>query len=104
MIVEQRDYTLVPGKLAEFVKRAEETGIKIQAPILGNLLGWFTSEIGELNHVVHMWGYDSYAERERRRAALYRDKDWLAFVPTVQPLVLEMRTRILIPTSFSPIR
>ena len=104
MIVELRDYTLVTGKLAEFVKRTEETGIKIQAPILGNLLGWFTSEIGELNHAVHLWGYDSYAERERRRAELYRSKEWLAFLPTVLPLILEMRTRILIPTSFSPIR
>ncbi len=104
MIVEQRDYTIVTGKLAEFVKRTEETGIKIQAPILGNLLGWFTSEIGELNHVVHMWGYDDYGERERRRTALYSDAAWLAYLPSVMPLIDVMRTRILIPSSFSPIR
>jgi hypothetical protein len=104
MIVEQRDYTIVTGRLAEFVKRTTETGIKIQAPILGNLLGWFTSEIGELNHVVHMWGYDDYAERERRRTALYRDAAWIAYLPSVMPLIAEMRTRILIPSSFSPIR
>jgi hypothetical protein len=104
MIVEQRDYTIVTGKLAEFVKRTEDTGIKIQAPILGNLLGWFTSEIGELNHVVHMWGYDDYGERERRRTALYSDAAWLAYLPSVMPLIAVMRTRILIPSSFSPIR
>jgi hypothetical protein len=104
MIVELRDYTIVTGKLAEFVKHAETTGIKIQAPILGNLLGWFTSEIGDLNHVVQMWGYDSYDERTRRRATLYSDPEWLAYLPIVMPLIAVMRSRILLPSSFSPIR
>lgn len=37
---------------------------------LGRLLGYFITEIGELNAVVHLWGYDSFEERARRRAAL----------------------------------
>ena len=40
---------------------------------LGEPYGYFVTETGDLNQFVHMWRYDSMADREQRRAAMYRD-------------------------------
>ena len=41
---------------------------------LGEPYGYFTTETGTLNQFVHLWRYDSMAEREKKREALYRDR------------------------------
>jgi hypothetical protein len=51
-----------------------------------------------------MWRYDSYAQREERRARLQADERWKAFLAKIQPLIHTQQNRILIPTSFSPIQ
>ena len=51
-----------------------------------------------------MWGYESYAEREQRRASSRPTRDWKAFLARLQPLLHTQQNRILVPTSFSPIR
>lgn len=104
MIVEQRDYHVYTGKLPELVRLYETEGIAIQREILGNLIGWFTTDVGALSTVVSMWGYESYAEREERRARLQGDERWKAFLAKIQPLIHTQQNRILVPTSFSPIR
>ena len=60
MIVEQRTYTLHPGKVPEYLRLYQAEGMAIQTRILGRMVGYFTTEIGPLNQIVHMWGYDSF--------------------------------------------
>jgi hypothetical protein len=86
------------------VKLYADEGIELQQRYLGNLLGVFTTDIGELSTYTSIWGYDSYAEREERRAKLQADDAWKAFLGKIQPLIHTQQNRILIPTSFSPIR
>jgi hypothetical protein len=102
MLIEYRSYVLVPGKLGAFLQLMESEGIRIEEPVLGKLLGFFTSEIGELNKVVHMWAYESFEERQRRRALLAASPTWQAFTPKVLPLIQHMENELLVPTSFSP--
>jgi len=104
VIVEQRDYHVYTGKLGELVKLYETEGIELQQRILGNLLGVFTTDVGSLSTYTSLWGYDSYGQREERRAALQGDERWRAFLAKIQPLIHTQQNRILIPTSFSPIR
>ena len=104
MIVEQRDYHVITGKLPELVKLYETEGIELQKSYLGNLIGVFTTDIGALSTYTSMWGYESYAEREQRRARLQADDRWKDFLGRLQPLLHTQQNRILIPTSFSPIR
>ena len=104
MIVEERTYHVHTGKLGEVVKLYAEEGTHIAQEHLGNLIGAFTVDIGDLSSIVHMWGFDSFAERERRRAELQADPRWKAFLPRLQPMIHTQRNRILLPTSFSPIR
>jgi NIPSNAP len=51
-----------------------------------------------------MWRYLSHAERETKRAALRADPSWLTFVPKIRPHIERMENRILLATSFSPMR
>ena len=103
MIVEQRDYHVHTGKLAELVRLYADEGIAIQQAVLGRLLGAFTTDIGALSTYTSLWGYTSFAEREERRAALQARGDWQAFLARIQPLIHTQSNRILVPTSFSPI-
>ena len=104
MIVEERTYHVFTGKLPEVVRLYEDEGTELQQRILGNLIGAFTVDVGALSSIVQLWGYDSYAERERRRAALQADPAWKAFLAKLQPLLHTQENRILVPTSFSPLR
>ena len=76
----------------------------LQVRILGNMIGYFTSEIGPLNQIVHLWGYDTLDERSRRRRVLAETAEWKAFLAKVLPLIVAMESKILVPTAFSPIR
>jgi NIPSNAP len=104
VIVEERTYHVITGKLPEVVQMYEQEGIALQQGYLGNLIGWFTVDVGELSSVVSLWGYESYADRERRRAQLQADESWKSFLARLQPLLHTQWNRILVPTSFSQIR
>lgn len=104
MIVEERTYHVHTGKLAEVVRMYAEEGTAVQQEVLGNLIGAFTVDIGDLSSIVQLWGFDDLAERERRRAALQARDDWKAFLVRLTPMIHTQRNRILVPTSFSPIR
>ena len=104
MIVEQRDYHVTTGKLAELVSLYETEGIEIQQRYLGGLIAAFTTDVGALSTYTSLWGYDGYAERDRRRAELQADDAWKAFLAKIQPLIHTQQNRILVPTSFSPVR
>ncbi|MCU1475364.1 MAG: family containing protein [Subtercola sp.] len=102
MIVDQRTYTTRPGHMQQFVDTFAAQGLPLYARYCGTLLGYFTSESGALNQVVHLWGYADAADRDARRAALARDPAWQAFLDAALPLLVSQESRILKPTSFSP--
>ena len=102
MIVEQRTYVALPGRMMEYVGMYQAEGLAIQRPILGNLVGYFTTEVGTLNQIVHMWAYEDMADRAARRATLLSDPRWKAYSAKVTPLLLSQENKILVPASFSP--
>src|SRR5690606_11959376 len=104
MLIEQRIYRLHPGRLGAYLELMENEGLPILQPILGRLIGYFTTEIGDVNGIVHMWGYDSYEDRAARRARLAADPRWQAFTPKILPMIAKMENSLLVPTRFSPIQ
>ena len=103
MIVEERDYRLVPGRLHEFISTYEAYGLDIQRRHLGGFLGYFITEIGELNHAVAWWSYESLADRDVRRARMLADTEWSGYLGRVAGLIDIQSTRILKPVCFSPL-
>jgi len=104
MIIEKRNYSIVPGKLGSYLKIYTDGPLDLQKRILGNLIGYFTTEIGGLSMLIHHWGYASFEERSERRALLAREAQWQAYLDACTPLIQKMENRILVPTAFSPIR
>jgi hypothetical protein len=104
VILEQRDYHVTTGKLPELVRLYETEGIELQERHLGGFVGAFTTDVGALSTYTSLWRYDSYAEREERRAQLQADDAWKEFLAKIQPLIHTQVNRILVPTSFSPLR
>jgi hypothetical protein len=54
--------------------------------------------------VVHLWGYESFADREVRRAALAKVPEWQPYLVRLAPIVASMESRILTPVRFSPLQ
>ena len=104
MIVDERTYTVVTGRLPDYVGLYDAEGKDIQWKHLGTPIGWFMTEVGTLNQAVHLWGYDSFEQRQERRAAMLADPDWQAFFAKIQPLILKQENRLLVPAPFSPIK
>ena len=104
MIVEHRTYTLKALRTGDFLKLYEHAALPLQLKYLGHLIGFYVSEIGPLNEVVHLWGFASLAERERRRALMEADPAWVVYRQALQELdvVVEQSTKMLRSTSFSP--
>ncbi len=104
MIYEERTYTIVPGGIAEYMANYEDLGLPVQLEVLGNLIGFFRTEIGGLNKVVHIWGYDSLDERLEKRDRLARHPDWPRYLDANLALIVDQENRLLIPASFSPLK
>lgn len=104
MIVEMRTYTLKPGTVAEYLKLYEEKGLGVHREILGTLIGYFTTEIGNINEVVHLWGYASLEDRQIRRRRLATNKEWRDFLRSASPYFERQENRLLVGTHFSPIK
>lgn len=104
MIVEQRTYLFHPGGVPRFMQFYTPQIQQMQRDILGNLIGYFTAETGIQNQTVHLWGYDSFEGRLRRRAELAGKEEWRGFLANILPLLVSQESKILLPTAFSPIR
>ena len=101
MIIDHRTYAVKPGRLYDYLKLYEAEAYPLQLKHLGRNVGWYVSnDIGPLSQVVHMWAYDSLADREARRNALAADPAWGAFLAKAMPLLDSMENKILRPTSF----
>jgi len=104
VIVEQRDYHVFTGKLNELVALYADEGIAIQQEILGGLVAVFTTDVGSLSTDTSLWRYESFGDREERRARLQGDERWRAFLAKIQPLIHTQQNSILVPTSFLPLQ
>ncbi len=104
MIIEMRTYILKPASLRKFLDIYNNDIRKTHVSILGNQIGFFYTEFGELNKVVHLYGYDSYEDREKRRELLLKNKDFINYLDKVKDIILHMKNEVMIPANFSKIR
>ncbi len=96
MIIDHRTYTLYPGKMPAFLKFYEEKGLPLQREYLGEPVGWYVSmDIGELNQIVHMWGYEDLADRAQKRAELQANPAWGEYLKEAMPFMMKMENKIL---------
>jgi hypothetical protein len=103
VIYEMRTYRMKVGTVPAYLRLVEDEGIAVQRSHLGQLVGYFFSDIGPLNEIVHVWAYADLNDREARRAKLAADPRWQDFLPKIQALIEVMDNKILKPAAFSPL-
>ncbi len=99
-IVDYRTYAAEPGKLGAFLDVYASHALALQTSHLGNCLGWYMSDIGPQNEVLHMWGYRDLNDRQTRRNAMQADPGWAAYLPKGTGLLSNMENWILRPAPF----
>lgn len=102
MILDERTYTIHAGKVPEFLAAYEKEGLDVQTSHLGEPFGYFFTEVGTINQIVHMWAYESMAEREQKRAKMQADPKWQAWIAKAAPYFAKMENRILKSAPFWP--
>jgi NIPSNAP len=96
MIYELRTYTVKPGTLGDMVKAASTVSRDIRGNDYGKLEGYWSSEIGPLNQVMHLWSYSDFNERARLRAELAKNPRWTSeYTPLIYPLLMRQDVRLL---------
>ena len=97
MIYELRTYTVKPGTTGDMVKAASTVSLEIRKDDYGKLEGYWWTDIGPLNQVMHLWSYPDLNERSRLRGELARNPRWTGeYVPLIRPLILRQDVRLLI--------
>ena len=95
MYVEERIYRLKIGAVAEYCKNYEELGMHVQLKHLPHMVGYYFTEVGGLNTMVHLWAYDSLDQRDKCRAAMQADPEWKKYLDKSRPLMETQETRIM---------
>lgn len=100
MIHELRTYTFHPGKLPEYLKLAEEKGRPIRGNDYGVNLGYWTTDIGTLNQIWHLWEYESLDAREALRVKLSKNEAWRnEYTSKIRHLIQKQEIRFLNPAT-----
>lgn len=100
MFVEERVYGLKPGRIPEYFALYEAKGMVPQRRYLPCMLGYYASEMGDLNEVIHLWGHESLDAREFNREQMKADPEFQAYWHEVREIVVAQRTRIMKPAPF----
>ena len=104
MIVDIRTYNIVPRKMQTYLALFEEFAMPVQLKHIGAPLGYFVTEHGALNQVVHLWGYDSLADLEQKRAQRDADPAWADYLGRTEGLVVSQNNKFARPTDWSGIK
>ncbi|EZA54016.1 hypothetical protein DMN91_000872 [Ooceraea biroi] len=97
---EIRSYSLKPGTMIEWGNNWAKA-INYRRNNDEPFAGYF-SQIGRLYNVHHIWCYKNLQSRKETRESAWRSPGWDECVAYTVPLIREMHSRILNPTSFSP--
>ncbi|XP_034728581.1 protein NipSnap homolog 1 isoform X2 [Etheostoma cragini] len=101
-IYEMRTYNLKPGTMIEWGNRWARA-IRYRQEN-NEAVGGFFSQIGDLYVVHHLWAYESLQSRKETRNSAWQKEGWDANVYYTVPLIRSMESRIMIPTTSSPLQ
>lgn len=103
-IYEKRTYDITVGKMAELVGHYEGEGWSaLEAGGFAEyLVGYFTSDTGQLHQLVHLWRFDDDQTRRQFWARLFADEDFMAFAGKIRPLIQKQDVQLLNPAPWGP--
>ena len=60
MIYDMRIYDLRPGSVDEYMAAVNDVALQIRKDYVVKLAGWYYTDNGSLNRIVHIWAYRNY--------------------------------------------
>ena len=104
MIYDFREYTLIPGATADYMAAVKEMALPIRQRYGVKLAGWYYSDVGELNKVVHIWGFRDHAHMIEAKAQVAADPEWSSkYLPRVRGLIQSQKTYLMLSPDFAPV-
>lgn len=104
VIYEKRTYSVRVGEMAE-VKRLYSTEGWPAISAGGfdkNAIGYFTSDTGELHQLIHLWRFESDAERRAFWGRLFENETFIAFAKKIRPLINKQDVQLLVAAPWGP--
>ena len=68
------------------------------------LVSVWSSDVGSLNQLVHLWVYDDLNQRAQVRTRVLEDSRWQDYLARSVPLLQEQQSVVLIPAAHSPLQ
>ena len=105
MLLDVRTYTCRPGTIKKHLALYEKMGKGPQTRHLGQPLAYLVTESGNPNQYVHIWVYENAGDRERKRAAMQADPEWIAYTEESAKLgaLVSQENKLMRPVAFFPI-
>lgn len=106
MLFDVRTYTIRPMKMKEQLELYDRMGRVPQTRHLGQPALFLLTETGQVNTYLHIWAYENAGDREQRRAALWKDPEWLDYVKETTKLdaLVHQSTQLMTSVDFFPFK
>ncbi len=101
MLYELRTYQLAFGGLPEYLEVAKTLILPGVAEHGLKPVGFWTTEVGQLTEVCHLWAYQNLNERQEKWAKWARDPPRAEVGKRLRDVILSQTNTILSPTEFS---
>jgi hypothetical protein len=95
VVVDHRIYTIRPRRMGEFIEAFNRLAMPILLETLGHPMGFWTSWVGPQNQFIHLWGYQSLADYERRGLARDAHPGFPAYLAATEHLIVAQENRLV---------
>ncbi|XP_019638376.1 PREDICTED: cyclic nucleotide-binding domain-containing protein 1-like [Branchiostoma belcheri] len=93
-LYELRTYSIRPDCFGDFLKLSDEKmHMRMEH---SKLIGYWRTELGGINEVVHIWEYDNFSHRAAVRQALAADPEWVGkYFSKILPMLVKQENVVM---------
>ncbi len=104
IVYEKRTYSAVVGQMAEVLRLYSTQGWPaLEGGGFGKkLVGYFTSDTGELHQLIHLWKFDSDDDRRAHWKRLFENAEFMAFAKQIRPLIRSQEIQLMLAAPWGP--
>ena len=103
-VYEKRTYSIKVGQMPEIIRLYTDEGWPaLDSGGFGkNLIGYFTSDTGQLHQLINLWRFESDSERRLFWKRLFADEEFMAFAVKIRPLIKTQDVQLLLSAAWGP--
>lgn len=103
-VYEKRTYSVKVGQMPEMIRLYTNEGWPAldSGGFSKNLVGYFTSDTGQLHQLIHLWRFDSDSDRRDFWKRLFADEEFMAFAVKIRPLIDTQDVQLLLSAPWGP--